>query len=345
MNRSNGIRVIGAASAELWDRIASSAPEATFYHTRVWAEILSRTSPHVRSAPLAFELADGALAVLPLLENRRLVGSVRSYDSSTPGLYGGPIAERPLSGDELESILRSVPVQGPLTKVRINGNPYASWRFANSFAPGPTFTQAVDLSSGFDAWFAASSSSNRSNVRKAQGSGMRVRLASSLADYQSYYRVYEDTLRRWGTRTLYREPIELILNARDRAGDAARLWLVEKDDTIVGGIFAVYHNSYVTGFHAASLQPYLKYKPSNLLHYEAIRDACQRGFRIYDMGPSSGQQGVVDFKDSLNARRLDYQSIVLSEGQIYRAARRVQSLTTFISRRLSAGQGLPAPSR
>ncbi len=344
MTREKRARLLGFAPADLWDRIAGSAPEATFYHTRTWADILTRTDPRRRSVAQAFELEDGAVAVLPVLEYRGAGGLVRTYDSSSPGIYGGPIAERSLRQDEVESILDSVAFHGALTKVRLNGNPFASWRLRRGASHDGAFTQVLDLSCGFDAWLGNSSSSNRSNVRKAERSGITVRLASSVADYQAYYSVYEDTLRRWGERTLYREPLDLLLNSRECADDAVRLWLAEMDGAIVGGLFAVYHNEYVTGFHAASLQSHLKYKLNNLLHYEAIRDACDRGFRIYDMGPSGGQQGVIDFKSSLGAQHLEYQSIVLSEGPVYRAARAVKATKSFISSRLPSGLRAPIPS-
>ena len=58
-----------------------------------------------------------------------------------------------------------------------------------------------------------------------------------------------------------------------------------------------YHNRHAVYWHGAFVERYFEQRPSNLVHAEAIRDACERGFDWYDFNPSGPAPGVVRFKD------------------------------------------------
>jgi hypothetical protein len=326
-------RDLGLATADVWDRLVDVAPDATFFHTRAWAESLTQTYPFLRNASRAFELADGAIAVLPLIQRSWLRGVLVSYQSVTPGVYGGPIAERPLSDDEVRAIVQAIARPG-LVRLRINASPYATWRQPGHLTTQPDFTQAIDLSGGADAAFKAASDGHRRNVRRAQASGLTVRLATSAADYEAYYDVYQDSLRRWGNQALTHYPLELFLNIREHCGDSARLWLVCKDDQVIGGALNFYHNRHVVYWHGAFLESHFEFRPSNFLHSEAIRDACDGGFAWYDLNPSGGLEGVARFKQSLGARRLEYENLVLYGNPLFAAIGRFPALVhSFIGHR------------
>jgi CelD/BcsL family acetyltransferase involved in cellulose biosynthesis len=274
-------------------------------------------------AACAFEMADGALALLPLISQRRLGGLMYAYESSSPGTYGGLIAERPLTASEVESIFKSLPSR-PLAKLQINGNPFAPGRLPAG-AAGP-FTQAVDISGGFDAVSASWSKNTRKLMRRAENRGVQVSVAETEEEYRAYYAVYEEALRRWGHAALYREPLESFLNLRRIAGDSVRLWLARVDGKIIGGTFNLYHNRHVTCCHGTTLTDYGDHKPANFVHQEAIRDACNRGYAWYDLGNSSNLQGVIDFKESFSPQRLPFERATLRESFVYATAARARAL-------------------
>ncbi len=61
------MRKIDPVPSELWDKVASDCSYATFCHTRIWAEIVSRSYDIWEIATKAFVLNDGAIAILPLM--------------------------------------------------------------------------------------------------------------------------------------------------------------------------------------------------------------------------------------------------------------------------------------
>ena len=76
---------------------------------------------------------------------------------------------------------------------------------------------------------------------------------------------------------MIRYPLELFTNIRDHGGDAIRLWLVHKDGAVIGGALDLYHNRHIVCWYSAYLETEMQYRPANLVHYHAMRDACERG--------------------------------------------------------------------
>src|ERR1035437_5470581 len=98
------MKVICPVPPATWDRICTSQA-ATFFHTRAWADVLSRTFPYLRVATRAFTCDSGTTALLPLMsKSTGLKGLFRSYESMVPGVYGSLLAD----GDVTQSDMRSV---------------------------------------------------------------------------------------------------------------------------------------------------------------------------------------------------------------------------------------------
>ena len=90
------VRELGPPWDGMWDEIADQSPEATIYHTRAWAEILTQTFGHLNNDPRAFILEDGTEVVVPLISKKQ--GRFFTvYESAAAGSYGGPIARRVLT--------------------------------------------------------------------------------------------------------------------------------------------------------------------------------------------------------------------------------------------------------
>jgi lipid II:glycine glycyltransferase (peptidoglycan interpeptide bridge formation enzyme) len=94
------------------------------------------------------------------------------------------------------------------------------------------------------------------------------------------------------------------LNIFRDAGDALKIWVAEKNGKIIAVLTVFYWNNLVTPFHTASLKDYFDCCPNNILHMEVIKDAINKNYRYYDFGPSGGEDGVVQFKQSFRAEKL-----------------------------------------
>lgn len=311
------MRVLDPAPPELWDRVCARCPYATFFHTRLWAEAMAAAFPQLRIATRAYLFEDGTVAILPLMRYRAgLRGLLRGYESMFPGVYGGVIAEGTLSEEQVRAIYASL--RGPRTAwVRVFGNPYAPWGIPGAFRPTVLFTQALRLSGEFKDIWRQFSRGNRSNIRKAMRSGLQVTLAESESDYVEYYAAYHDALRRWGERATSRYPFAVFRALGRYDARCVRLWLVRKSGVVVGGILVLYHNRHAVYWHGAFVAAFFEYRPSNLVHAEAIRDACERGYEWYDFNPSGGHTGVVRFKQSFHPQTLYFHAVEIEGPRLF----------------------------
>ena len=59
-------------------------------------------------------------------------------------------------------------------------------------------------------------------------------------------------------------------------------------------------------WHGASLKQYFSLYPNNLLHWEIIKDGLNKGYKVYDFGPSGGMEGVIQFKRSFGSVKKEF---------------------------------------
>ncbi|HXF04758.1 MAG TPA: GNAT family N-acetyltransferase [Blastocatellia bacterium] len=336
--------VLDPAPPELWDRVCNTCSYATFFHTRTWAELLVKAFPECKPATRAYIFDNGTVAVLPLIERQAgLKGFFRSYESVAPGVYGGLIADGDLSPAQVESVYRSLR-DGRTAQVTVIGNPYAPWTLPEAFRTSLLFTQSLRLDGEFKDVWQNFSRGNRSNIRKALRSNLAIDIAQREEDYWEYYNAYQETLRRWGPRATSRYPAELFLALRTCDPAQARLWLVRKSGVIIGGIVVFYHQRHAVYWHGAFIAAFFEYRPSNLVHAEAIRDACARGFQWYDFNPSGGHAGVVRFKQSFHPQVLYFHAVTIPGSRWYHlyARWRNRLLGTWSRAKATSGQDDPS---
>ena len=185
------IRRLGSCDRELWLATARACPYATYFHTPVWAELMAGLDPRRSVATQAFRLPDGAVAVLPLIAYRH-DRIFRGCESMVPGVYGGPIAERTLTADEVGAILdRAVTLR--TSSLRVFGNPYLEV-FAAAKETGDEFTHVFDLRDGFDAVYRRFHRNHRRTHTAAVKAGLVLDRAQSLQDYRDYYSNLRDAI-------------------------------------------------------------------------------------------------------------------------------------------------------
>ena len=223
------------------------------------------------------------------------------------GTYGSIISERKLSPEESREIFEYL-TSGTINDLNIVGNPLEHLDFPESFPSKSLFTHIIYIDCDFEQLTKRFSRGHRSNIKQAEKKGVRIRCADSLEDFEHYYQVYGETIKRWGEDAGTTYPWGLFLNLYQTRSQDIKLWLAEKHGTIIAGVVALYCNATILYWHGSSLREYFDHYPNNLLHREIIKDGCLNGYRLYDLNPSGGHPGVVRFKESLSARRVDFRS-------------------------------------
>jgi len=295
-----------------YERFVASRPEALVFQHAAWLQVLEREYG-VRCQVLACEDAKGELTgVLPLFPTKGL-----------PLGLGGALGRRRLSS------LPRTPVAGPLAaNAAATGQLLQAAMDRASRQPGlqleiktlqplpagiaPALTTVpwrvfyvLDLPScPEDIRFGNSNrhSQIKRGISKAVKQGLRPTLAESESELAAWYGIYARTMQRnrimarsWRLFTAMWEHL--------RPRDLMRLWLAKRDGQVVAGVLVLAYAG--TAFYAfGGWQEGSEYAHANdLLHWEAIHEACRLGFRSYDFGEvAEGDAGLAQFKSKWNTR-------------------------------------------
>lgn len=285
-------------------------PHATFFHTPLWMNLATRSYPHYRNVSASFAIDSDMYVVLPLLETKReLLGLSRQLASSFAGCYGGFIATGDISMEEGTAMMEQV-LRRNVSRMRITGNPFdPAVREYGGAEVSEDFTHVLRLGD-FDAVFSNFSKGHKSSAIQGRRYGISTRVATELNDYQTYYKLYEDSLARWGDRVTSRYPWKLFENLFCMSleyPDEVKLWVAELDGRMIAGGVVFYWNAHVVYWHGAARSDGMKYRPANVLVTEMIKDACAKRFSFFDFNPSGGHEGVAAFKKSFGTERLSFQ--------------------------------------
>jgi hypothetical protein len=303
------MKVLYSPTQEFWKEIMDNCEHTTFFHSPTWIRVLEKTYPKYSNATRGFIFSSGTRAIFPLVAEHSKVTPFKKvkHKSMALGVYGGVLAEKRLSPEEIEVLFEHI-TSSDISDLKVVENPLDQYTLPSSFVAKPMYTHILTLHSDFKQLIKRISRGRIRNIKEAQKKGVTVRLADSLEDYEHYYHNYQGSLKRWGDKTGTTYPWELFLNLFETRDPGIKLWLAEKNRKIIAGVLAFYCNGNILLWHGYSLQEYLDHYPSSLLHMEMIQDGCANGYRIYDLNPSVEREGVVQFKESLSAKRLDFKA-------------------------------------
>lgn len=302
---SISIKNIRSATSAEWDYIWQKCDYSTYFHSREWAEIWNvYTKGKMRPDPKLVIFSDKKKALLPLSYQKSLKGLIKNYISSPAGTFGGWISADDIDVEHATLLTRFLTKKIGNLVWRLN--PYDKPAFKCAVkASIEDETQALNLESGFDAIYKKWTKGHRAAARQADKAGVSVRPASCLKDWQQYYRVYEDSLQRWGNKASSKYGWEIFHEMFQRNSLNIKLWsAMHKDGFVVAGAIAFYVKKHVVYWHGAALEQYFNLRPVNLLVSEMIKDACERGCGWFDFNPSGGHEGTKAFKKSFGTEVL-----------------------------------------
>ena len=320
---------IRPASPEEWDAAWRSSAHATFFQSRAWAEAWERaTDGRIAPDPRAVLFDDGVLAVVPLSIERKSFG-LRVAVTSPASTYGGWLSAGKL-GSEHARVLAHWLVSG-FGDLAWKLNPFDETLAGLELPPTePDDTQVLDLEPGFEAVRRTWTKGHRAAATQAFRAGVEVHTAASASDWESYFRIYEDSLRRWGTNTLVRHPRALFEELQKLRSPDVKLWLAEHGGEPVAGALCFSARHHTVYWHGAVLERALELRPVHALMHSAIKSACaEDGRRWFDFNPSGPLDGVRAFKKGFGARTLACPNVRLQPTWL-RVARRV--MRTFSPR-------------
>lgn len=302
------MKVVHNVNIKEWQEVVERCEYATFFHTPVWSKNFIKTYPRFKIATKKFIFNDGKKIILPLVATTAYKGLFNIYYSSIGGVYGGWISDQNLSEKQINLIIKWINKNLKNFTWRIN--PFDK-KLRNINIPNTQedFTQYLDLRQGFDSiyklWTKEHSSVAR-KARKACKEDVIIKQADSWEDWLKYFEIYQNSIKRWGNNVSSEYPIELFKDLFQEQSKNIKLWFAYFEEKPIAGALCFYHNQHVVYWHGAALKNYFSKKPSNLLQYEIIKNACENGYWWYDFNSSGGHEGVVKFKKSFGVEKINY---------------------------------------
>jgi CelD/BcsL family acetyltransferase involved in cellulose biosynthesis len=274
----------------LWQKLINQYRSDAF-HSPEWMKVLTATYGFTVRAYVILDNIGGPVAGIPFcriedIRGKRIV-SLPFSDYCDP-LVGEQSHWRPLVDKLLEEqvsvTVRPLHSDIALTDTRLTLVNKAKWH-------------KIDLCPDLDTLWSGLHSSARRAIRKAQQSDIVVQPARDKKDLRAFFELHLD-IRKYKYRLLA-QPYLFLESIWDQfvEKDEGLLLLACHQHEVVGGIFFLEWRDGIYYKFNASASSHLNYRPNDLLIWNGIKYAKEKGFTYLDFGLSDwDQEGLVRYK-------------------------------------------------
>lgn len=282
-----GVRVLSADGRTAWDACVRRAPGGSVCHLSAWQGVFGATAGQGTRYLMA-ERDGEVLGVLPLVVVRsRLFGS---FLVSLPWVsYGGVCA--------LELDARAALAAASIDVARELGVAYVELHSEEPTIEGfeahcPKVAMRRDLPADSEALWREFPSKLRAQIRRPEKEGLTAQVGG-MEHLDAFYSVFSERMRELGTPVFPRRLFRLVLEAFP---DEARICRVDGGGRAVAAALVLGFRDRLEIPWAASLSRYNRLSPNMLLYWQAMRFACEQGFRRFDFGRSTPEGPHFRFK-------------------------------------------------
>ena len=270
-----------------WDDFVESHPDATGYHLWRWRTIFSGVFGHTCEY-LALREGGTVTGILPLvILDSWLFGR---FGVSLPFVnYGGVLATSQAAADAL--------VAGASASAIARGLTHLEFRHRRRHCPTLPAKQhkvamRLPLASSPEEMWTALDRKVRNQIRKAEKNGLGVQIGGPelLADF---YVVFARNMRDLGTPVY---PQKLFSAVLQQFSKHTRVFVVRKGAQPIGAAISYAFHDVLEVPWASALKEYLPLCPNNLLYWSVIQYSISHGFRTFDFGRSTPNEGTFHFK-------------------------------------------------
>jgi FemAB-related protein (PEP-CTERM system-associated) len=278
---------------EQWDAFVRGSQAATAYHCYGWRQVIRTSFGHPSHYLAAVADTGEWRGILPLVHMRsRIFGN---FLVSLPFVnYGGlvckEVAAAALLLAEAEKLRQSCGAK--YVELRHLAPPIEALP-----AKQHKVTMILPLSHSDDEQWKRFDPKLRNQIRKAQKSGLEV-LTGRAELLDRFYQVFARNMRDLGTPVYTKRFFQAIL---ETFPDASLVFLVSHaGKTVAAGMASWFRDRFEVPW-ASSVRDYKALCPNHMLYWEAIRFAMARGFKEFDFGRSTPNEGTFNFKKQWGA--------------------------------------------
>ncbi|MHC4269631.1 MAG: FemAB family XrtA/PEP-CTERM system-associated protein [Planctomycetota bacterium] len=150
----------------------------------------------------------------------------------------------------------------------------------------------LELSSTSDQLIDNFKSKLRSQIRKSEKNGLKF-IFGSLEEIDDFYLIFCRNMRELGSPVHSKKWFKCIIQ---HYGDCARLGLVYYGSKPIGGGIILSKGNKVCASWASTLRNYNRLSPNMLLYWNFLKYSADNGYRWFDFGRSTPEEGTYKFK-------------------------------------------------
>jgi lipid II:glycine glycyltransferase (peptidoglycan interpeptide bridge formation enzyme) len=296
--------------------LAEEFVSGAFLQGTIWKDFLEAQKKAVWQLTVTRDAGD-VLAVCVLYENKLWFG--KSY------LYApkGPVFSNNLTEDEKQEALSLILSQ--IRDITIATHQYEEIfcklepsqktptppELHNDVMIQPQDTLILDLGKDVQQLLAEMHPKTRYNIALANKKGVKIRVGQRKEDVKHFLRLINKTASRQQISAHPENYYKLLWGSllKNKSG---KIYLAEIDGRVVAANMMIEFGNVATYLHGASDYSFRKFMAPHLLQWQAIKDAKENNFEIYDfwgIAPSDGSkpkwEGFTRFKKGFGGREIN----------------------------------------
>jgi FemAB-related protein (PEP-CTERM system-associated) len=270
-----------------WDAFVEASPAATFFHLSGWQTVLQKSFSY-RPCHYYIERNGQICGILPLLHIKsRLFGNRLT---STPFCVGGsPVSESAEIDDLLDR--KAISLLGEFSA------DYIEYRDPHRERAG--WIKQSDLYATFLGELDADADRQLKRIPRKQRAVLRKAMNSEALtwtldeDTDDLYALYAVSVRNLGTPVF---PKRYFRNLKLEFGDACEVLTVRHQGRPVNSVVSFYFRDRVMPYYTGSLPEARTLGANDLMYWQVMRRAVERGCKVFDFGRSKVGTGPYHFK-------------------------------------------------
>lgn len=279
-----------------WDEYVQSQESATFYHQFGWKRVVENSYGHKPHYLLAKEeeLIKGVLPIIFMKST--LFGKKMVSLPFAP--YGGVLGDNNTIEESLVEQAIKITKTNDADYMELRNNVIRDSKLS---ANTNYMTLTLKLNNNPELVWNGFSNKVRNAVRKSLKCGLEVDDGS----VDDFYKLYSRNMRDLGTPTHSKDFFNAVIS---EFKDKSDIRIVLHKGNPVAAVVLLYFKDTVISGWAASDKKYKGLNSNNLLYWDAIKSACEKGYKFFDFGRSIEGLGTYRFKKPWGAeeKKLQY---------------------------------------
>ena len=317
------IKTITLSDTPAWDTYVNAHPQSTLYHLSGWKNVIEKTYGHKtyylmainepydsQLSAMSQELGSNAVVgILPLVHLKHLLfgnslisipffdlGGILADDESEKAL----LSEAIKLGHEIKANTIELRHTHPLSWLADSSTSFAKSYELSAMSyviKSHKVRMLLALPESSEILMKSFKSKLRSQIKKPMKEGL-VSKVGGLELLCDFYKVFSINMRDLGSPVHSKKIIKHVLV---EFPEKARIVMVYKDDEPLACSIIIGFKDTLENPWASALRQYSKLSPNMLLYWSMLEYASDNGFKYFDFGRSSPDEGTYKFKEQWGA--------------------------------------------